>query len=59
MENTTLNFFLESLPSRYYSLKTTGTIVIIFYNIVMDAIVTYLGPISCPRDGGAHYSQLT
>ena len=51
--------FPKSLPSMYYSLKITNTIVIIFYNIVMDVIVMYLTLISYCRNEKTDYSQLT
>ena len=51
--------FLRSLPNAYYSLKIIGIIIMVLYIIIMDVIVTYLEPILCHRDGGAHCSQLT
>ena len=52
--------FPGSLPSTYYSLNITGTIIMVLYIITMDVIVIYLRPISSRRDGGAQYcSQFT
>ena len=51
--------FPGSQPSMCYSLKITGTIIIVVYTIAIDVIVIHPGPISCHRDGGAHYNQLT
>ena len=43
--------FLRSLPSAYYSLNITGTIIVVLYIIIMDVTMICLGPISCRKDG--------
>ena len=51
--------FPGSLPSMYYSLNITGTIIVVFYIIVVDVIIIYPKPISCHRNGRAHRNLLT